>query len=65
MSWRQLIDIGKEAAAEREFNDSAPPVACPKCGEPLLPGPPSAAATLYCKFDGWEYPRDWQRPQGR
>jgi hypothetical protein len=40
-------------------------MACPNDGEPLLPAPPAdraAGIELYCKFDGWAYPRDWHPP---
>jgi hypothetical protein len=23
----------------------------------------TSGAELFCKFCGWQYPRDWQRPQ--
>lgn len=40
-----------------------PPIACPEDGTPLLPGPGTAPdVELYCPFDGWQYPRDWVRP---
>jgi hypothetical protein len=58
----QLLDIAREAAAERDYWDGQPPQACPNDGEPLLPGPPGSEATLYCRFDGWQYPRDYVRP---
>ena len=35
------------------------PVACPNDGEPLLAGPPQYPTVLYCRFDGWRYPRDY------
>lgn len=35
------------------------PMACPNCGEPLRQGPPQDPAVLYCKFDFWKYPEDY------
>jgi hypothetical protein len=58
-SWWSLDSTLKEASAYVNYYRSIPPVACPKCGEPLRNGPPEAAAVLYCKFDGWAYPRDY------
>ncbi len=62
MSWNQYLDILKTARAEAEYWASNPPLACPRCGEPLTPGPPSAEVTLLCRVDGWAYPRDFVRP---
>lgn len=59
MSWQQLLDIYHEAADEHRAERSRPPVACPNDGEPLTAGPDG---TLFCKFDGFQYPRDWIRP---
>jgi hypothetical protein len=50
MSWEQLLDIGREAAALRQADESGPPVACPNDGEPLERGP---NGVLHCSFDGW------------
>jgi len=63
MSWYQLLDMLKQNQQEFEYFANEPPQACPLCGEPLVPGPPSAAATLFCRFDGWQFPRDWVRPE--
>lgn len=62
MSWYQYLDIIREAQIEREYWASQPPMSCPLCGEPLRQGPPGAEETLYCPFEGWNYPRDWTRP---
>ena len=59
MSWYQLLDTIKEQVAYQNYYRSQPPVACPHCGQPLTNGPPQAEAQLYCRFDGWEYPRDY------
>lgn len=48
-----------EQAAYVSYYKSQPPVACPRCGEPLRQGPPQDPAVLYCKFDGWQFPRDY------
>ncbi len=45
----------KEAAQEREFWLSQPPQACPHDGEPLTTGPDGL---LFCRFDGYQWPRD-------
>lgn len=59
MAWWELDSILKEAAAEANYYRSVPPTACPNDGEPLRPGPPEEADILYCPFDGWQYPRDY------
>lgn len=41
------------------YYKSIPPVACPNDGEPLRPGPAAEMGVLYCPFDGFQYPRDW------
>ena len=63
MSWYQYLDILKAAHVEFEYWASNPPLACPHCGEPLIPGPQSAEVILFCKNDGWSWPRDYVRPQ--
>jgi hypothetical protein len=55
MSWEQLAAIAREAALEAEAERSAPPEACPNDGTPLEPGP---NGELFCRFDGWQWPRD-------
>lgn len=60
MSWWQLDNVLKERAEYADYYRSQTPVACPNDGEPLLPGPPEfPGIELYCKFDGFAYPRDW------
>jgi hypothetical protein len=49
----------KQQAAYVNYYRSTPPVACPHDGEPLRQGPPSMPGILFCKFDGFQYPRDW------
>lgn len=48
-----------EQAQYAEYYKSATPTACPNDGEPLKPGPPSEPGILFCPFDGWQWPRDW------
>ena len=57
--WWQLHSIIEYAKQEREFWDSQPPMACPRCGEPMRPGPPEDTGVLYCSFDFFKYPDDW------
>jgi hypothetical protein len=63
VSWFQYLDIIRQARVEREYWASNPPLACPLCGQPLIPGPQSAEVTLFCPVEGWAYPRDWVRPE--
>ena len=48
--WWQLLDIRKQA--QEEFDFWAGPTA-----------DSGSSAELYCPFDGWQYPRDYVRPQ--
>ena len=60
ISWWQLDSVLKEQAEYANYYRAQQPTACPNDGEPLLPGPPEAAdVELYCKFDGFAYPRDF------
>lgn len=66
MSWYQLLDIRKHAQQEFEWFASTPPLSCPNDGEPLINSPATdsgSGAELFCKFDGFQYPRDHIRPQ--
>jgi hypothetical protein len=61
-----LDAVLKQSRVEFEYYVSTPPQACPLCGEPLRPPPDTPAGsgmTLYCPFDGFQYPRDWQAPE--
>ena len=49
----------QQQAQEVEYYRSVPPVACPNDGTILLEGPPSEPGILFCPFDGWQYPRDY------
>jgi hypothetical protein len=42
-----------------EYYRTIPPTSCPNDGEPLRGGPPSEPGILFCPFDGWQYPRDY------
>jgi hypothetical protein len=64
-SWWGLHSVFEHSREEFESYASRPPVACP-CGEPLSNAPATMAGSgcqLYCRYDGWQYPRDWLVPQ--
>lgn len=64
-SWWGLVTVLRQSRSEFEAYASTPPVACPRCGEPLSNAPAVSSASgieLYCVFDGWQYPRDWEFP---
>jgi hypothetical protein len=48
-----------QQAQYKAYYDTTLPVACPNDGEPLRQGPPSQPGILYCPFDGFQYPQDW------
>lgn len=54
-----LLATLQDQAAEHQYYDTAPPMACPRCGEPMRPGPPDDVGVLYCDFDFFKYPDDW------
>lgn len=54
-----LLATLQQQAQLKEYYDTQPPVACPNDGEPLREGPPEQPGVLYCPFDGWQYPRDF------
>lgn len=54
-----LYSTLQEQAAYAAYYKSQPPVACPNDGTPLLEGPPQESSILYCPFDGWQWPRDY------
>lgn len=58
-SWWALYSTLQQQAAYKDYYDTMLPVACPNDGEPLRQGPPQKPAVLYCPFDGWTYPDDW------
>jgi hypothetical protein len=65
-SWWGLVEVKRQADMEWEAYASRPPTACPIDGEPLINGPSTDSGSgvqLYCKFDGWQYPRDWHPPE--
>lgn len=64
-SWWTLDGIFKDSRFEFDAYVSRPPSACPDCGEPLINAPATKAGSgcqLYCKYDGFQYPRDWITP---
>lgn len=61
MSWEQLLAIEAQNREWRQEYATAPPVACPNDGTPLEEGP---GGELFCRHDGWQYPRDWTPPEG-
>lgn len=64
-SWWGLDAVLKQSKQEFEAFVSRPPMACPNDGEPLRNPPNTAAGAgvgLYCKFCGFQYPRDWVAP---
>ena len=65
-SWWGLHSVFEQSKQEFEAFRSNPPVACPRCGEPLRYSPPTKAGSgveRYCPYDGFQYPRDWTTPQ--
>ena len=65
-SWWGLDNVLKESREEFDAFVSRPPLACPDDGEPLKPAPATVSASgieLYCTYCGWQYPRDYERPQ--
>ena len=49
----------QEQAQYQEYYKTTLPTACPRCGTPLLEGPPTEPGVLYCPHDFWKYPDDW------
>ena len=65
-SWYQLLDVWKQAEEEFDWWADNAPYACPNDGEPLTNAPPTDAGSSvdrYCRFCGFQFPRDWVRPQ--
>ena len=54
-----LYSTLQEQAQYVEYYKAQRPVACPNDGTPLELGPPSQPGVLYCPFDGWRYPDDY------
>lgn len=55
MAWEELLTIVADTVDQIIEWRTTPPQACPKDGEPLLEG---AGGVRYCRFDGWQWPRD-------
>lgn len=60
-SWWRLDSILKSAAELRTFYGTQEPIACPRCGQPLLNGPPQSSHLKYCPWGHFSYPRDWDK----
>jgi hypothetical protein len=58
MGW-DLYSTLQQQGAYITYYKSTLPMACPNDGTPLLKGPPSEPGILYCPFDFWQYPRDY------
>jgi hypothetical protein len=58
MGWDLYATLA-EAAQYEDYYRTTLPVACPQCGEPLREGPPEEPGILFCRFDFWQYPRDY------
>jgi hypothetical protein len=64
-SWWGLVSVLEQSRQEFEAYASRPPEACPRCGEPLSYAPTTDSGSgveRYCRFDGFQYPRDWTVP---
>ena len=67
-SWWGLVSTLKQSRQEFDAYWSAPPVACPVCGEPLKNAPSTKSGSgveLYCNYAGdheFLYPRDHHVP---
>lgn len=48
-----------QAAQYYDYYKTIPPMACPNDGQPLQAGPPQQPGILFCPYDGWKYPEDW------
>ncbi len=58
MGWDLWNTLAKQSEYSTYYK-SIPPRACPNDGELLRLGPPDEPGVLYCPFDGWRYPDDW------
>jgi hypothetical protein len=55
-----LYSTLQQQAQYADYYRTQQPVACPNDGTPLINGPPEQGdVVLYCPFDGWQYPRDY------
>ena len=55
MAWEQLDAVYRGALELARVERSQPPVSCPNDAQPLTSGP---HGELFCRFDGWTWPRD-------
>lgn len=58
MGW-DLYSTLQQQAQYWDYYAQTLPMACPHDGEPLREGPPDQPGVLWCKFDGWVYPDDY------
>lgn len=58
MGYDLLSTLAQQAEYEEYYKNSLP-MACPNDGEPLREGPPQQPGVLWCRFDGWMYPDDY------
>jgi hypothetical protein len=54
MAWDQMLSIIEEAMQYVKEEKTQPPLACPNDGEPLTTSPDGG---LFCKFDGYSWPK--------
>jgi len=54
-----LLATLKLQSQYKQYYDTRPPVACPNDGTPLKPGPPGQPGILWCPFDAWTWPDDY------
>jgi hypothetical protein len=54
-----LLSTLQDQVQRYQYYATVPPMACPNDGTGLLSGPVTEPGILFCPFDGWQYPRDW------
>ena len=58
MGWDLYATLQMQAEIQESYR-TQPPRLCPNDATPLQGGPPGSEDILFCPFDGWSYPRDW------
>lgn len=65
--WWGLFNLQQDAEQEfdqwKQIVETDGGIACPRCGEPFSEAPPGpsgkgAGITRYCRYDGYQVPRD-------